>query len=74
MALTDAAPILVFDVNETRLDIATLEPLFQRLFGSGAVMREWFAQLVLYSQTMTLASAPAVCCAERRNRGLDKQG
>jgi len=55
MALTDAAPLLVFDVNETLLDITTLEPLFQRLFGSGAVMREWFAQLVLYSQTMTLS-------------------
>lgn len=48
-------PILVFDVNETLLDITVLEPLFERLFGSERIMREWFAQLVLYSQTMTLS-------------------
>lgn len=47
--------VLVFDVNETLLDIGHLEPLFLRLFGDGAVMREWFAQLVLYSQSATLA-------------------
>lgn len=46
--------IIVFDVNETLLDIATLEPLFERLFGDPAALREWFAQLILYSQTMTL--------------------
>lgn len=50
-----APTILVFDVNETLLDITTLEPLFKRLFGDSAVMREWFAQLILYSQTMTLS-------------------
>jgi 2-haloacid dehalogenase len=48
-------PIIVFDVNETLLDITTLNPLFKRLFGDGAIMREWFAQLILYSQTMTLS-------------------
>lgn len=47
-------PILVFDVNETLLDLDHLCPLFQDLFASGAVMREWFAQLILYSQTLTL--------------------
>lgn len=47
--------ILVFDVNETLLDIGTLEPLFQRLFGSGTMMREWFAQMILYSQALTLS-------------------
>ena len=55
-----AAPtVLVFDVNETLLDIAHLEPLFERAFGSAAAMREWFAQLVLYSQAITLADAYA---------------
>jgi 2-haloacid dehalogenase len=49
------ASILVFDVNETLLDITTLEPLFDRVFGDRAVLREWFAQLILYSQTMTLS-------------------
>jgi 2-haloacid dehalogenase len=47
--------VLVFDVNETLLDITSLEPLFQRLFGDARVMRAWFAQLVLYSQAITLA-------------------
>ena len=52
----DALPsIIVFDVNETLLDITTLEPLFDRVFGDRAVLREWFAQLILYSQTMTLS-------------------
>lgn len=47
--------IIVFDVNETLLDITNLEPLFDRIFGDPRVLREWFAQLVLYSQTMTLS-------------------
>lgn len=47
--------ILVFDVNETLLDIETLAPLFKRLFGHERILREWFAQLVLYSQAMTLS-------------------
>lgn len=48
--------ILVFDVNETLLDIGTLEPLFLRLFGDGDTLREWFAQLVLHSQSVSLAA------------------
>lgn len=47
--------IIVFDVNETLLDITSLEPLFARVFGNPIMLREWFAQLVLYSQTMTLS-------------------
>lgn len=50
-----APSIVVFDVNETLLDINTLTPLFIRLFGHAHILREWFAQLVLYSQTMTLS-------------------
>ena len=55
--MSDDTPvsIIVFDVNETVLDITTLEPLFDRLFGDPSVLREWFAQLILYSQTMTLS-------------------
>lgn len=53
---SDHSPnIIVFDVNETLLDINTLAPLFTRVFGTQAVLREWFAQLILYSQTMTLS-------------------
>ena len=55
MSSDKSLPIIVFDVNETLLDITTLEPLFARLFGNKILLREWFAQLVLYSQTMTLS-------------------
>ena len=51
----DRRPVLVFDVNETLLDIDALQPLFQRIFGQPARMREWFAQLILYSQSLTLS-------------------
>lgn len=48
-------PVIVFDVNETLLDLDTLEPLFHRAFGDPAVMREWFGQLILYSEALTLS-------------------
>ncbi|RJE79214.1 haloacid dehalogenase type II [Paracoccus sp. JM45] len=48
-------PVLVFDVNETLLDLDSVAPLFDRLFGNPQVLREWFAQLVLYSQALSLA-------------------
>ena len=50
-------PIIVFDVNETLLDIDVLEPLFRRVFNAEHAMREWFAQLILYSEALTLAGA-----------------
>lgn len=51
--------IIVFDVNETLLDIATLEPFFARLFGDRKTMRDWYAQLVLYAEALTLAGSYA---------------
>ncbi len=48
-------PVLVFDVNETLLDIDVLNPIFDRIFGVPGRMREWFAQLILYSQSISLA-------------------
>ena len=50
-----AKPVLVFDVNETLLDIDVLNPIFDRIFGVPGRMREWFAQLILYSQSVSLA-------------------
>ncbi len=47
--------VLVFDVNETLIDIESLRPHFERIFGDGRVLREWFGQLVLYSMTVTLS-------------------
>jgi len=50
-----APSVCVFDVNETLLDIEFLAPLFQRLFGDRNALREWFGQLVLYSEAITLS-------------------
>jgi hypothetical protein len=47
-------PLLVFDVNETLLDIEALAPQLQRIYGDAGVLREWFAQLILYSEAITL--------------------
>lgn len=47
----DRPAVLLFDVNETLLDIDGLRPFFQRVFGDGGVVRDWYAQLVIYSQT-----------------------
>lgn len=46
--------VIVFDVNETLLDIEILNPFFERTFGDARVMRQWFAELILYSQALTL--------------------
>ena len=53
--MTIRQSIIVFDVNETLLDIAPLTPLFATWFGECAAMRTWFSELILYSQTLTLA-------------------
>lgn len=55
--MTDRRPLIVFDVNETLLDIDVLEPLFDRLFTTKGRMREWFAQLILYSETLSLTGS-----------------
>src|SRR5262245_6880086 len=52
-----APSICVFDVNETLLDIEFIAPLFHRLFGDAKVLREWFGQLVLYSNVITLSGS-----------------
>ena len=47
--------ILVFDVNETMLDIDALTPHFVEGFGSGDTLREWFTTVLHYSTVATLA-------------------
>jgi 2-haloacid dehalogenase len=51
-----ARPIIVFDVNETLLDLETMQPIFERIFNDPAAMRLWFANLITYSEALTLAS------------------
>jgi 2-haloacid dehalogenase len=48
-------PIIVFDVNETLLDLEAIRPVFDRIFDDPAAMRLWFADLIAYSEALTLA-------------------
>ena len=38
--------VCVFDVNETLLDLAALDPLFERSFGDASVRQLWFSQML----------------------------
>jgi len=48
-------PVIVFDVNETLLDLDSLRPTFDRIFNDPAALRLWFANLITYSEALTLA-------------------
>src|SRR5215475_10814851 len=48
-------PLIVFDVNETLLDLETMQPIFTRIFADQSAMRLWFADLILYSAALTVA-------------------
>lgn len=37
---------LVFDVNETLLDISHMDPIFEDIFGSADIRKEWFSQVI----------------------------
>ena len=52
-----ALPLIVFDVNETLLDLQTMEPTFERIFGDKRAMRLWFANLILYSAALMVAGS-----------------
>lgn len=51
------ARVIVFDVNETLLDLAALDPLFTRIFGDAAARREWFRQVLQLALTATVTDA-----------------
>jgi 2-haloacid dehalogenase len=48
--------VLVFDVNETLLNVKALTPHFQRLFGDGEALSQWFAQLLQTAFVVTMTS------------------
>jgi 2-haloacid dehalogenase len=75
--------VLVFDVNETLLDLSALDPHFQRVFGDAGVRVEWF-QTMLQSAFLTTISGPYLpfgehfkaalaISAERRGIRLSKE-
>jgi 2-haloacid dehalogenase len=47
--------VIVCDVNETLLEVGALRPHFERAFGDGRVLDEWFSTVLLYSEVATLA-------------------
>lgn len=69
--------ILVFDVNETLLDLAALDPAFARVFGDAAARLDWFAQMLrdafvlaatgVYHDFGTIGRAALELTAERWN-------
>jgi 2-haloacid dehalogenase len=52
--LTIRHRVLVFDVNETLLDLRALDPYFARVFGDAAVRREWFTTMLQSALLLTV--------------------
>jgi 2-haloacid dehalogenase len=48
------AEVLVFDVNETLLDLGALDPAFERTFGHAEVRRTWFATMLQLAMRTTI--------------------
>jgi 2-haloacid dehalogenase len=49
--------VQVFDVNETLLDLAAMDPHFERIFGDAAVRRSWFTQMIQSALVATVTGA-----------------
>ncbi len=74
--------VLVFDVNETLLDLTALDPIFERHFGDAAVRREWFGQMLqsafvsvitgAYADFGSIGGAALRMVAARRSVTLDR--
>lgn len=45
-------PAVVFDINETVLDLGALDSLFAGWFGDAAARRDWFAQTIHFALTL----------------------
>ena len=48
---------IVFDVNETLLDLSALDPHFAAAFGNAAVRKEWFAEMLKQAFITTVTGA-----------------
>src|SRR5680860_266373 len=72
--------VIVFDVNETLLDLRGLDPCFERVFGQASVRQEWFSQVLrsgmvatitdAYADFSTIGDAALRMIAARRNVSL----
>jgi 2-haloacid dehalogenase len=45
---------IAFDVNETLLDLAALDPLFEKKFGASGVRKEWFGRVLQLAFVTTI--------------------
>lgn len=69
------AEVILFDVNETLLDMSAMNPYFERVFGAASVRELWFQELQalwlvtiatgLYKDFSTLAEAALQMTAEK---------
>lgn len=76
-------PTLLFDVNETLLDLSALDPLFEQTFGTVHARTDWFLTLQglwmtatltdSYQPFDTLAAAALRMVADREGRSLTKE-
>lgn len=48
------ARVLLFDVNETLLDLRVLDPVFERAFGDASIRRHWFGLVLRNAMTLTI--------------------
>ena len=51
------ARVCVFDVNETLLDLGSLDPHFERTFGDAGMRRVWFSQVLQSAFVATITGA-----------------
>ena len=49
--------VQVFDVNETLLDLAAMDPHFQRIFGDAGARVAWFTQMIQSALVATVTGA-----------------
>ncbi len=48
------AGVLVFDVNETLLDLRALDPHFERIFGHSKIRKQWFGLVLRNALSLTI--------------------
>jgi 2-haloacid dehalogenase len=62
--------VIAFDVNETLLDLRSLDPVFEELLGDASLRAVWFAQMLQVAFFTTAQRAALAMLAERRGATL----
>ncbi|HUU73972.1 MAG TPA: haloacid dehalogenase type II [Burkholderiales bacterium] len=65
--------VLLFDVNESLLDLSVLTPHFERVFGDGQILYQWFGQ-VLQTAMLTVITQQYSDFAKVGRGALDMMG